>query len=175
MNDFPSPFTYDPKTHMFGKDSVSCKFSGRHYFKRILLLMIEIITPGPDRYFPRVDFGPSPKYSFGTKRIEIEEATPGPLDYNVPSIRLDAPKGPAFSMRQKFDEPFHKPNNVPGPDSYYPKAIVTEKMASLKGMPKEPKMATTPGPANYIINSALSTPQYTLTARNIPYQGICFF
>ena len=69
----------------------------------------------------------------------------------------------------------------PGPNAYIPKLQASEKAASLKGQHKEftrmhstylPIIAlNTPGPANYIMPSSLfSGPQYSLTARNIPFQ-----
>ncbi|KAJ3321754.1 hypothetical protein HDV06_003903 [Boothiomyces sp. JEL0866] len=165
----PSPLTYNIKS-TFGKDSLSCTVSGRHDTKRKSVAHIEILTPGPERYFPPSEFGKSPKYSFGLKTFTSTEVSPGPLDYKVPSVLPDAPKGPAFTMRHKYDDVFYKGNGVPGPDVYYPKLDKAEKSVSLKGMSKEPKIVLTPGPANYIIPSSVNGPKCTMTPRNIPYQ-----
>jgi hypothetical protein len=54
----------------------------------------------------------------------------GPLDYNVPPVQPDEPKGPAFSMRQLLTGPDDNPNEFPAPNSYYPKIINTVKKAS---------------------------------------------
>jgi hypothetical protein len=93
------------------------------------------------------------------------------LDYNVPPVRPDEPKGPAFSMRRLYVS--SKASDFPAPNLYYPKIIDTEKKASLKGMHKETKFDITPGPANYILPTHLSQgPQISLCARNYPTQGI---
>ncbi|KAI8893878.1 hypothetical protein BC833DRAFT_606984 [Globomyces pollinis-pini] len=161
---FPSPLHYNNQDKGFGKDALSCSMSGRHS-------TTEYVTPGPDRYLPPSEFGKAPKYSFGLRPLAIEDVNPGPLDYNVPSVLPDAPRGPAFTMKKQYESPYDKPNCYPGPDVYYPKLGSSEKAASLKGMHKQTKLMLTPGPANYIIPPTVATgPQISLRARNIPYQ-----
>ncbi|KAI8913439.1 hypothetical protein EDD86DRAFT_273915, partial [Gorgonomyces haynaldii] len=161
----PSPFHYNDTVNSFGKNNLSYTMSGRFDFQ-------EEETPGPDRYLPRQEFGPTsgqPKYSFGHKPKTKEESSPGPLDYQVPPTRPDFPKGPSFTMGHRIQEIQH--DKYPGPDRYYPQIISSEKTASLKGIHKENKQSKTPGPANYIMPQDLfSGPRYTLTARNIPYE-----
>ncbi|KAJ1339942.1 hypothetical protein BSLG_005477 [Batrachochytrium salamandrivorans] len=131
-------------------------------------------TPGPDRYLPKSEFGPTgtrPKYSFGLKKLQIDESTPGPLDYHIQNGSATVAKGPSFTMRRRLDDYSLNKDIKPGPNEYHPKLAPSKKMASLKGMPKEIKSLKTPGPANYIIPENMSSgPHYTLTARNIPYQ-----
>ncbi|KAJ8326866.1 hypothetical protein O5D80_004300 [Batrachochytrium dendrobatidis] len=166
-NDTPSPFAYTDTHNAFGKNNLSYTMSGRFSHS-------ENETPGPDRYLPRSEFGPTgikPKYSFGLKSFTIEDSTPGPLDYSIPSCPPDAVKGPSFTMRRRLDDLSLQKDTKPGPNEYYPKLPASEKMASLKGMHKETKSLKTPGPANYIIPANISSgPHYTLIARNIPYQ-----
>nr|KAJ3420555.1 hypothetical protein HK105_005527 [Polyrhizophydium stewartii] len=166
-DDTPSPFAYNDTHNTFGKNNLSYTISGRFSGS-------ESETPGPDRYFPKAEFGPTgtmPKYSFGLKPLLIDDPTPGPHDYDVPTDPPDAPCGPSFTMRRRLDESFRNKDTKPGPNQYYPKIPASEKMASLKGMHKENKSLKTPGPANYIIPANLfSGPHYTLTARNIPFQ-----
>ncbi|KAI8930130.1 hypothetical protein BC831DRAFT_395486 [Entophlyctis helioformis] len=175
-DDTPSPFAYNNTDKTFGKDSLSYTMSSRYSS------MINA-TPGPDRYFPQAEFGPSgtrPKFSFGLKPFVYDDPTPGPHDYSVPVRPPDAAEGPSFTMRRRLDESFRNKgraiqhvhsNTKPGPNQYYPKMQPSEKAASLKGMHKENKSLKTPGPANYIIPTNLfSGPHYTLTARNVPYQ-----
>ncbi|KAL2913746.1 hypothetical protein HK105_206762 [Polyrhizophydium stewartii] len=170
-DDTPSPFAYNDTHNTFGKNNLSYTISGRFSGS-------ESETPGPDRYFPKAEFGPTgtmPKYSFGLKPLLIDDPTPGPHDYDVPTDPPDAPCGPSFTMRRRLDESFRNKDTKPGPNQYYPKIPASEKMASLKGMHKENKSLKTPGPANYIIPANLfSGPHYTLTARNIPFQDDVF-
>ncbi|KAJ2996526.1 hypothetical protein HDV02_006422 [Globomyces sp. JEL0801] len=147
---FPSPLHYNNQDKGFGKDALSCSMSGRHSTTGIQrgffpTNRLEYVTPGPDRYLPPSEFGKAPKYSFGLRPLAIEDVNPGPLDYNVPSVLPDAPRGPAFTMKKQYESPYDKP------------------------------MMLTPGPANYIIPPTVATgPQISLRARNIPYQGVTF-
>jgi hypothetical protein len=160
VDDTPGPNAYLVKVE---KSPIACTMSGRHDTKTI-------ITPGP-KYFPTVDYGPSPKYSFGSKQESKIEVTPSPLDYDALAIRPDAPKGPAFSIRQRLDDPFNKPIATPAPNAYYPKILDSEKKVSLKGMHKEYRYEITPGPANYNMPSCMTGPQVSLCARYFPFQG----
>jgi hypothetical protein len=84
--------------------------------------------------------------SFGLKVPKYLEATPGPLDYNVPRCKPDAKTDPSFTMRCKIVD-FHHEDSNPGPDKYYPILPASEKVPSLKGMHKDTKVSKTPGPA----------------------------
>eukprot|EP00842_Homolaphlyctis_polyrhiza_P004056 jgi/Hompol1/4651/HPOL_003804-RA len=142
-DDTPSPFAYNDTHNSFGKNNLSYTISGR-------FSNAENETPGPDRYLPKEEFGPSgtrPKYSFGLKLpvfvivaySSAADSTPGPLDYNIPANPPDASQGPSFTMRRRLDESFRTKDTKPGPNAYNPKLPASEKMASLKGMHKENK------------------------------------
>ncbi|KAJ3276993.1 hypothetical protein HDV01_000045 [Terramyces sp. JEL0728] len=167
----PGPLDYDPKLPPSGfQYSILGKHQGPEQIEK---------GPGPNQYSidkNKLVFDSAPLWTFGKKIVsktegDYPEITPGPLDYKIPNVLPDAPKGPAFTIRHKYDQAFYKGNGVPGPDVYYPKLDKCEKKVSLKGMSKEPKIVLTPGPANYIIPSSIDGPKCTMTARNIPYQG----
>ncbi|KAJ3261716.1 hypothetical protein HK103_004667 [Boothiomyces macroporosus] len=130
-------------------------------------------TPSPLTYNIPSTFGKDSLSCTVSGRHETKpEITPGPLDYKVPNVLPDAPKGPAFTMRHKYDDVFLKGNGVPGPDVYYPKLDKSEKTVSLKGMSKDPKndeyIGPNPGPADYNPNIKLtvdSVPKFSLGSR----------
>ncbi|RKO87315.1 hypothetical protein BDK51DRAFT_30328, partial [Blyttiomyces helicus] len=140
-------------------------------------------TPGPDRYFPKAEFGSGPKYSFRLKTNSYNDPTPGPQDYSAPPIPPSAGAAPSFTMRPKvFDPVFTDREDAhrPGMNEYYPKLQWSERATSLKGWYKESKgkmikcergRRVTPGPANYIMpNNLFSGPQHILTGRNVPIE-----
>ncbi|KAJ3179080.1 hypothetical protein HK101_010075 [Irineochytrium annulatum] len=170
-NTNPSPFAYNNKVGSFGMDSLSYTISGRNP-------VLESETPGPDRYFPKESSHPvagaSPKWSFGLKVKEFKDPSPGPQDYDVKWNLPSAETAPSYTMRPRVGEPvFTDKEDLyrPGYNEYTPKLQWSEKAASLKGWYKESKAMKTPGPANYIMpNTLFSGPQYTLPARELPYE-----
>ncbi|KAI9206877.1 uncharacterized protein BJ171DRAFT_641682 [Polychytrium aggregatum] len=150
LMDNPSPFAYNDDHGTFGKDSLKCTISG--WFP-----MSAEETPGPDRYFPKSEFGHAPKYSFGLVARQVDDPTPGPQDYKS-RFNLCQSNAAKYKFR-------------PGCNEYYPKMSSSAKATSLKGSYKESKALKTPGPANYIMpNTLFSGPQHSLTGRNIPYE-----
>lgn len=169
-DDNPSPFAYNNNHKTFGNDGYSYTMSG--WFPSTITE-----TPGPDRYFPDPKTHPiagnSPKWSFGLKPETKEETTPGPQDYEVSSMPLYTPCAPSYTIGSRLGSQFasKEDSQNPGCNAYNVKLPPSSKAASLKGWYKESKALKTPGPANYIMpNTLFSGPQYSLTARNIPYE-----
>ena len=78
-------------------------------------------------------------------------------------------------MRRRLQEAFRNKDVKPSPNQYNPRLPWSEKMASLKGMHKESKSLKTPGPASHMFQTNLfNGPQYTLAARNIPFQDAVY-
>ncbi|KAJ3217201.1 hypothetical protein HDU67_008330 [Dinochytrium kinnereticum] len=170
-NQTPGPFAYQNDHGTFGTDGYAYTISGR--FPTSIPE-----APGPDRYFPNPSSHPlagaSPKWSFGLKPKTFGEPSPGPQDYDVPWVVPSSSEAPSYTMRPRVGaEVFtnKEDQHRPGFNEYNPKLQWSEKAASLKGWYKESKAMKTPGPANYIMPNALfSGPQYSLTARALPYE-----
>ncbi|KAI8854984.1 hypothetical protein BC829DRAFT_378945 [Chytridium lagenaria] len=170
-NETPGPFAYPNDHGTFGTDGYAYTMSGR--FSTSIPE-----APGPDRYFPIPSSHPlagaSPKWSFGLKPKTFSEPSPGPQDYSVPWVVPSSSEAPHFTMRPRVGVPvFTNREDLqrPGFNEYHPKLQWSEKATSLKGWYKESKAMKTPGPANYIMpNNLFCGPQYSLTARSLPYE-----
>jgi hypothetical protein len=113
--------------------------------------------------------------------INLDDLTPGPLDYVPLNGKPNLPKGAAFTIGKRSKTIFDSfsteiiilDDKIPSPNSYYPKLMSDGKAVSLKGFHKEAKIPITPGPANYIIPSNISQgPKCPIIGRTFPSEGI---
>ncbi|KAI9223521.1 hypothetical protein BC828DRAFT_375693 [Blastocladiella britannica] len=145
--------------------SARCKFAGYTLSGRHSLQPLE--TPAPNAYTAPSFLGDGvPKWSISNKYIQLDDPSPGPTDYSPESLRTKA-QAPSFSLRVKTGPPlFFTKENPPGCNAYAPKLEQSNVAASLKGRRLDAKTIITPGPANYLTPTNVSTgPHFSMVGR----------